>query len=394
VTDPASLAYPVYRWEFPKEGDASQVAYLAETWGTPVVTRVKLRVGSNGNPDGNGVDQGFERWVVVVTAGYDVTGNPNHASFVPTGLKGRAIYILDAKTGVPIARRVVDAPTLGATEGYALASTPAVLDLDSDGFADVIYVGDLGGFMWKWVVSPIGEDRANDGSGLLTQPAWSFKKFFVAPRYKDGSVWRYKSFFFPPSATLYRGTLFLAFGTGERADLAFEGPTGTDADNNRFYVMKDLDPLEKLSPVLATLGETSLTNVSSNETCQSITTRGFFFVVANGEKFVTNTEIFARDVIAASYVPTDVLDKCETGGGESALYVFDVLCSEGYFDDGGNPTRKLELGGGFPTDPRISVGVDGKDNFVFIEKSRAEVESFRAEDLPGTGSLLYWREMP
>ena len=39
-----------------------------------------------------------------------------------------------------------------------------MLDLDGDGFADVIYVGDLGGNVWKWVIHDLGEDRVNDDS--------------------------------------------------------------------------------------------------------------------------------------------------------------------------------------------------------------------------------------
>ena len=41
---------------------------------------------------------------------------------------------------------------------FAIPATPAVFDLDNDGFADVIYVGDLGGNVWKWVIwEPLGE---------------------------------------------------------------------------------------------------------------------------------------------------------------------------------------------------------------------------------------------
>ncbi|MEZ4291686.1 MAG: hypothetical protein R3E53_14570 [Myxococcota bacterium] len=40
---------------------------------------------------------------------------------------------------------------------YAVSSTPAVLDLNYDGFADIVYVGDLGGQVFKWVIRDIGE---------------------------------------------------------------------------------------------------------------------------------------------------------------------------------------------------------------------------------------------
>jgi hypothetical protein len=99
-------------------------------------------------------------------------------------------------------------------------------------------------------------------------------------------------------------------------------------------------------------------------------------------------------VIVASFTPTDLSDPCESGGGQTSLYVFDILCSEGFFDNAGDPDREFDLGAGFPTDPRISAGPDGKKNVVFIEKSRAEVESIFADDINAAGSLLYWRELP
>ena len=46
-----------------------------------------------------------------------------------------------------------------------------------------------------------------------------------------------------------------------------------------------------------------------------------------------------------------------------------------------------------PTDPQVSVGVDGKDNRIYIEKSGADLESIEAPDLDtGAKALLYWRE--
>jgi hypothetical protein len=47
-----------------------------------------------------------------------------------------------------------------------------------------------------------------------------------------------------------------------------------------------------------------------------------------------------------------------------------------------------------PTDPQISVGVHGKDNRIYIEKSGADLESIAAPPLNfDDGSLLYWREV-
>lgn len=79
--------------------------------------------------------------------------------------------------------------------------------------------------------------------------------------------------------------------------------------------------------------------------------------------------------------------------GNGTLYIFDITNGEGYFSDASsNPTRGVDIGSGLPTDPKVSVGVGGKNNRVIIEKSGADLESLEEEDIDLTGGLLYWRE--
>ncbi len=123
--------------------------------------------------------------------------------------------MVDMKTGRILAEKRFDAAATDATSQmrYAIPSTPSVLDLDGDEFADVIYVGDLGGNVWKWVVSydPVhgnyGEDPINS-SGDVDQPNWKFTNFFQATTSAAaslgvtvGTTTYYKSIFFPPAAT-------------------------------------------------------------------------------------------------------------------------------------------------------------------------------------------------
>ena len=120
--------------------------------------------------------------------------------------------------------------------------------------------------------------------------------------------------------------------------------------------------------------------------------QGFYFEVADGEKFVTRVEIFSGDVIVASFKPTTNANPCRARGA-GTLYVFDLVTGEGHFTDGnGDPDRSLSLGAGLPTDPKVSVGVDGKNNKVVIEKSGADIEMLEEDDLNVSGGLLYWRE--
>jgi type IV pilus assembly protein PilY1 len=398
ISDPDSASYPDYLWEFPREDAPAAIAdYVGQTWSEPILTKIRVKVGANDNGGA-----GFERWVAIFAGGYDPSGDPNNfAAYNAAATKGRAIFVVDLKTGEVLAMKHFD-PAAPATDPqsemlYAIASTPAVYDLDFDGYADVIYVGDLGGNMWKWVIDEIGEDRVNDGSGLTTQPSWPFKRFFQAPSYQASPAdpIYYKSFFFPPAGTFKSGRLWLAFGSGERANLKQLGDASTADDNNRFYAMMDLDPLEEEAIPYATLTEPELTDVTNDESCVSLAgARGYYFVGAEGEKFVTNVDIFFYYVFVGSYIPTDAVDPCETGG-VATLYVFKIHCGEGFFGDEADPDRDLDVGAGMPTDPRITIGTDGDtSNRVIINKQAGEILNVEAPPGFGLGiGMFYWREM-
>jgi type IV pilus assembly protein PilY1 len=402
ITDPGSANFPEYAWDFPNEADPddptmpeSILPYLGEGWSQPIITRVRVGVDGDTN-SGNG----YERWVMVISGGYNPNGDPNDtAAYDPNAIEGRAILIVDITSGKLLAMKKFE-PSAPASDPqrdmqYAITSTVGVLDLDFDGFADELLVGDLGGQLWKWVVHEVGEDRVNDSSapGDYTQPNWPLKKFFEAPVERIAGQDYYKSIFYPPGATYLGNQLWYSFGTGERNNIKFDGIPGND-ENNRIYAVKDLDPYEVSVPKRATLSDAALTDLSATQACTSVATPGYFFKLADGEKLVTNVEIFAGLVLAGTFTPSNTGDPC-TSKGNGTLYVFDLACGEGHFPDpGGNPQRGNDMGEGMPTDPQVSVGVDGKDNIVFIEKSGADLESIKAPNIPaGAKTLLYWREI-
>jgi type IV pilus assembly protein PilY1 len=399
----APLAYPGYVWEFPTEADPDgDLALMGETWSKPILTRVKVKIGA----DDNG-GAGYERWVAIVTGGYAPKSDPNPdtvtgiaSSYDAAATEGRAIFILDLKTGEVLAEKKFDTT---ATDGqqdmrYSVVATPTVLDLNFDGFADVVYAVDMGGQVFKWTINKVGEDRVNDASGLRTQPNWPFKVFFrAAPKTISGDVY-FKNLFFSPAAAYSQGKLWLAFGSGERRNLPFNGIADDVAtpetleENNRFYVIVDPDPYETAGVPFGTFDETDLTDFTGSQAAAAFANQGFFFSVGDGEKFVTNVEIFAGDVIAASFLPTPSPSPCDAKG-RGTLHVFDLVNGEGHFDDGaGNPVRGLDIGAGLPTDPKMSVGVGGTNNRVIIEKSGGDLESFEEDDINVGRGLLYWRE--
>ena len=391
--------YPCYLWEFPREDDTSPAQdYVAETWGDPIVTKVRVTDGSNV----------YERWVAIVTGGYSEKSDPNqHAAYDPDSLAGRGIAVIDMKTGSLLAARSFDPAGDCANPGslvnntperkmcFAIPSTPAVYDADGDGFADVLYVGDLGGNLWKWVLkAPLelsGATTAVDADG-----DWPFRRVFAAPVYNDGTNNYYKSIYFPPAGTRKNGKIWLAFGTGERNDLLYMSDPATTEDNNRFYVIEETDLWEQAATPQAEITEANdLVDLDSTNTCGDLAgKRGYFIVGQEGEKWVTNVEIFVGYVIVNSYVPEPSTDPCEIGG-KAYLWAFSVDCGEGLFTDAaGNKERTLDIGAGLPTDPRVTVGANGESsNRLIISKQGGDIINLEAPPgFPGSG-MFYWREL-
>ncbi len=396
VTNPAAGTYPAYMWEFPKEGaPTTTTSFMGETWGQPILTKVKVVIA--------GV--AYERWVAVVTGGFDKSGDPNDPiNYNAAATAGRSIFIIDMKTGGILAQKKFAAAATDATSGmrYAIPSTPSVLDLDGDEFADVIYVGDLGGNLWKWVVSydPVHNNYGTDpinSSGSVDQPNWEFTNFFQAKATTAstlgvtvGAVNYYKSIYFPPAATYKNGTLWLSFATGERNNLKRAGETSTTAENNRFYAVTDADPLTRGGPYTS-MNESTLYNATDDGSCASQTGfTGYYFRARDGEKFVTDVDVFAYQVLAASYTPAAAADPCSTAGN-ATLYVFRVDCGDGFFTGTDANSRRLDLGAGMPTDPRITVSPTGTR--VIITQQDGEIENSSGPPIdPEKLGQLYWRE--
>ncbi len=394
--------FPLYAWEFPPEGDPAtgDRPFMGETWAKPIITKVRLK--KYLGPAGSYVD----RWVAIVTGGYDGTSDPNPEEVTGStssydnfgtpltgSTKGRGIYIIDLTTGEVLGERKFNgdaAVNPESQEGmvFSVVTTTAVADLNFDGAADVIYVGDMGGNIWKWSIHDLGEDPVLDATPDRSQPNWPLKTFFAAASATTAGADDYKNIMFPPAVAYKGGSLYLAFGTGERRNLTFGGDDSDTAENNRFFVMIDSDPYETASPTLGTITEADLTDFSGSAAAQAFVNKGFYFELVDGEKFVTNVEIFAGQVIAATFYPTTSDDPCVTRGA-GTLYVFDLKTGEGYFDDGaGGSERWMDLGAGLPTDPKVSYGNPTK---IIIE-GQNKIDALDGPEPHLNGATLYWRE--
>lgn len=142
VTDPDQITL---LWEYTSQTDTD----LGYTFGTPVISKMH-----SGND-----------WGVIIGNGY--SGNNGNAS----------LLVINAATGALLKKMTT------SVSGNNGLSSPVVLDFDSDGIADYVYAGDLGGNLWRfdvngtsagsWTVSfsntPLYKATISDASGADVQ---------------------------------------------------------------------------------------------------------------------------------------------------------------------------------------------------------------------------------
>jgi Tfp pilus tip-associated adhesin PilY1 len=426
VTDPTSTTtsthgpYPRLMWEFTNPG-------LGQTWSRPIITRVKMR-GTLGSGDHCGlVDPNdgdcFEKWVAIFGAGYENEANPNMGVYASdpnnvTLSKGRGVFIVDLKTGAVIAQLKQAATGEFANMKYAIAAEPAVIDLDSDGFADLVYIGDAGGQMWKWDIHAVG----SPATGPIPTTVWPAGRLFESkPATIAAGLLHYHSIFQGAAAALEKGVLTLSFASGERADLGYMGdpntadpnnPMGLYDDNNRFWVVQDKHPMgvgafPSNLPIWETAasGHDGLTDITNTERDDNGADAGYFFKAPEGEKFITDHLIFEGVVVTLAYMP-DLAGSGADGscalGGDTFEFAWTLENGVGVLSAGGGssstapPVRTKSLGNGAPTNPRITISKTDTGEIVVnatVQTSSGEV--MHPEGLPDgfdPVQQIFWRQ--
>lgn len=393
---------PSMLWEFTD-------AKLGETWSKPVITRVKVDSASiSGDKCGasNGEDGCTERWVAIFGGGYEAQADPNSNTWTDFGAAGfdarsRSLYMVDLATGKVLATLSHDSTSTSLSKmKYAFPSAPGVLDLDFDGFADVVYIGDLGGQMWKWDISAIGVD----GNADNVIDNWKGTVFFSRPKVTISSVDYYFPMYAPPTASYVSGRLFLVFGTGDRNDLLELGDTANAGDNNRLYVVRDDSPTGWYTPPAginpevypAAANESSLADITAVAYTTDPTKIGYYIVGEEGEKWMSDARIFAGYVVMSSYQAVAPAGSCQSSSGVSYAYAFRIKNGAGYWDPSASSVvdqRRVSLGDGLAATPEHSMGQDPDDDKIFVKTSKGLIKTLDPPPRKDSGAgVIYWRQ--
>lgn len=274
VTDPYK---PKWLWEI--SPSTSGYGELGQTWSSPLLGKIKLATG--------------DKWVAFIGGGYDT--NQDNLPVTSNDAKGRGVYVIDVSDG-SLVWSYTRAKDAGMT--YCIPSDLSRVDVDGNDRIDRLYVGDMGGRIWRFDI------------GDPDPTKWTGKIIFTC---NSGSSDKRK-IFYPPEVSLEIGNYEMVFfGSGDR-----EHPKSTNT-LNRLYAVKDKNPSTPLS-------ENNLVNVTSTllQIGDFETINGWYFDLVNtGEKCLSASALFYGAVYYTTFTPQfgDPGDPCFRSAGTARLYV-------------------------------------------------------------------------
>jgi type IV pilus assembly protein PilY1 len=217
---------PKFMWSI----DASVLPGLGQAWAAPEITRVNV----------SGASQNSQKLALVISGGYDAV--EDNTSYVSADSVGTHIYMVDALYGTLL---WAAGPTtasginlVAARMDHSIPSAVTVVDLDSDGYADRMYVGDMAGQLWRFDVWNGKAAASLVTGGVLaslgtkdetTHTAAATRRFYSSP--DVAAVVK-------PGVSPY---LNIAIGSGYRGH-----PLDTGV-HDAFYAIRDYSPFAKMT---------------------------------------------------------------------------------------------------------------------------------------------------
>ncbi|MBE0567728.1 MAG: hypothetical protein IH621_17375 [Krumholzibacteria bacterium] len=245
------------------------------------------------------------------------------------------IYVYDLADGTLVGSRELS--DIGTRNK---AAKPAAVDYDLDGEADLVYVADMSGDVWRF---------ATDGSAAPS--GWDESRLFDGSRPITAN---------PVVAYGAHGEVWVYFGTGayiEDDDMVSTG-------QQYFYGIADRHDG-------GTASSGNLANQTSNPGALDAGDRGWYVALwgGEGERVTEQAVVVAETVIFTSFAPSP--DAC-VAGGESWLYqmAYDSGRNPKAAEDSNSDERQTHLGDGVASYPVVDLS-QGK---VVVQSSDASIK--------------------
>ena len=319
------------RFLFKIKGGDDKFQKLGQTWSKPTVTKIKV--------------EGVSTDVLIFGGGYDVAQDNKEVRTFDT--LGNAVFIVNAITG----ERIWWASSTGSAGAdffelsdmkYSIPARISVIDRDNDGFADHMYVADMGGQLLRFDIHNDKTDTSDPlvSGGLLADLGGDIsadnRRFYYAPDVTEISMGNEHYF-------------AVALGSGYRAH-----PLNI-VIKDRFYMLKD-----KSVFTLDSLGVYTVDTISADElydnTSHALTDsddakkaaaaasfdgkKGWYIdlVELEGEKVLASPLILDYRVIFTTYIPAASNKAvCAPPAGTSRVYMVELIDGNAITDlDGDN----------------------------------------------------------
>jgi len=331
-----------------------------------------------------------ETWSEPKFGKVDNSGSIENALFIGGGYSsdnssGNAVVVVSLDSSTPtIIKKWNNIDNTNMT--YSIPSAVTLVDEDNNGIIDKIYVGDLGGQMWRF-----GKFTEADNITPLTFPnsneninTWVAEILFKPTDPLDPAALR--KIYYPPAVTMEKGFDMVFFGTGDRDDAC------NTTTNDRIYAVKDVHSL-------TTLVEGDLVDVTDPTAPlpNLPTDNGFYLRLNPGEKVLSECIVFYKTLYVTTFTPHDpsseTYDPCMPGG-VGTLYALKYLTGEAIIDFTGDDIadRSTSIGGGIPSKPVMVIPPGDAPPRIFISVGSTEADGISEEH--GAGTLTINPKLP
>ncbi|OUS28322.1 hypothetical protein A9Q99_12405 [Gammaproteobacteria bacterium 45_16_T64] len=344
---------PKLQWVIEGGKSGSDFSELGQSWSQP--TKARVIIGSE------------VKDVLIFAAGYDE--DQDDALVRTADTEGRGIFMVDALTG---AKLWSGGTGLGMDDSfgdmkYSIPSRVVALDLNADGYTEKMYVGDMGGQLWRFDIA-----NGKSGAGLVDGGV-----VFTAS--VDGNAAENRRFYHEPDLSLYRKNreqiLAIKIGSGFQAHpLLKNGTEGSpQTSTDRFYMIKDTNvrnvPVSYVNLVESNLYDATdnliVEGDATNEQLKLDGQKGWYITLnRDGEKVLASSLTVNNEVYFTTFEPSLSVEPCEPVPGVARVYQVSVVDASPVGESMDELTaidRETVLDTGFIAPTPIRIVVDGKE---------------------------------
>ena len=349
---PTPFPSPIFKWRLGLS--STQAPYMGAPWSKPMISRI--------------LDGGNEKWVAFIGGGASAPGAVN---------SGKGFFVIDLATG-----NVLWSYTKAdnANLDYPMPAPPSIVDTDNDGFIDTVYLGDLGGNMWRFTFC-LGSDG---GSCSSASSLWTGARLFQAssgrPIYQSAAV-----------AKDTDNKFWVYWGTGDKMD-----PTNA-ATSDQIFALKDVDRTATTPRTTA-----NMQDISSLAGFTDTSKFGWYISLAAGEKVLADPTVFGGVLYATTFTPSSSTNPCYQGG-TAKLYGLNYTTGAGELVIPGStapPPRSIDVGTGIPSAPILSLKPGGgtpPDLYVTTSGSgligaQTQRVNINPPGLANRTNMLFWKD--